>query len=149
MFDLTVKNKTIQYKMKIILFGVTGMLGRYLFEILRKKYEVICILRDDFDIENEKWSNLEDILTKKLQKNDVVVNCAGIIPQKYNHDNFKAYIEFKPFAYQPTEKFMDLSLNNSIIQFSISGTMEIDCLLFSRTDCPPFFSIFKKSTPPL
>jgi dTDP-4-dehydrorhamnose reductase len=92
MFDLTVKNKTIQYKMKIILFGVTGMLGRYLFEILRKKYEVICILRDDFDIENEKWSNLEDILTKKLQKNDVVVNCAGIIPQKYNHDNFKAYI---------------------------------------------------------
>ena len=78
--------------MKIILFGSTGMLGRYLYMVLKDDYEIHCISRDKYDIENNSWEKLEDILNKSLQKNDIIINCAGIIPQKYNHDNFKAYI---------------------------------------------------------
>ncbi len=78
--------------MKIVLFGGTGMLGRYVLEVLKDKYDITCILRDDYDIETDTWLKLEDILTNNLQKNDVIINCAGIIPQKYKKDNYRTYI---------------------------------------------------------
>ena len=78
--------------MKIVLFGATGMLGRYVLRFLNKNYDVICILRDDYDIENDTWLKLKEILNIHLQKNDVVINCAGTIPQNYKNDNFKAFI---------------------------------------------------------
>jgi dTDP-4-dehydrorhamnose reductase/SAM-dependent methyltransferase len=78
--------------MKIVLFGATGMLGRYVLEVLKDKYDTTCILRDDYDIETDTWLKLEDILTNNLQKNDVIINCAGIIPQKYKKDNYRTYI---------------------------------------------------------
>ena len=34
---------------KIILFGSTGMLGRYVFNILEVNYEVICINRINYE----------------------------------------------------------------------------------------------------
>lgn len=78
--------------MKIVLFGCTGMLGRYVFRVLKETREVTCILRDDYDIENDTWTKLECILTNILQENDVVINCSGLIPQK-NKDNLKSYIK--------------------------------------------------------
>jgi len=78
--------------MSILLFGSTGMLGRYVHIVLKDKYEIRCISRDKYDIENDSWKKLEDILNKSLQKNDVIINCAGIIPQKYKDDNYKTYI---------------------------------------------------------
>lgn len=78
--------------MNIILFGSNGMLGRYVYNILKNDYNVICIKRNDFDIENDKWSKLEYILFNNLKENDIIINCAGIIPQKYDNDNYKAYI---------------------------------------------------------
>lgn len=79
--------------MKVVLFGATGMLGRYVHIVLKDNYEIDCISRDKYDIENDSWKKLEDILNKKLQKNDIIINCAGIIPQKYKNDNLKTYIK--------------------------------------------------------
>lgn len=67
--------------MKIIIFGSTGMLGNYV-----KKYfsdyitEYIC--RSQFDIESCDWIKLYDILKLKTHKEDVIINCAGAIPQQ-------------------------------------------------------------------
>lgn len=70
--------------MKIILFGSTGMLGRYVKHVLlQQSYDVYCIDRNAFDIESEQW----DILSRLLDENvaprrDILVNCAGAIPQQ-------------------------------------------------------------------
>ena len=67
--------------MKIIIFGGTGMLGRYVASILKIYYDIECINRDSFDILNDNWDKLSNLLGK-LNNYDVVINCAGIIPQR-------------------------------------------------------------------
>ena len=78
--------------MNIILFGATGMLGRYVYNNLKNDYNVICIKRDKFNIENDDWHNLDYLISDNLKENDIIINCAGIIPQKYENDKFKTYI---------------------------------------------------------
>jgi dTDP-4-dehydrorhamnose reductase len=78
--------------MKILLFGSTGMLGCYVNLVLGKTYNVKCINRINYDIENDSFEKLEEILTSNLQKNDIIINCAGIIPQKYKKDDYKTFI---------------------------------------------------------
>jgi dTDP-4-dehydrorhamnose reductase len=78
--------------MKIYLFGSTGMLGGYVFNVLKNTYNTICINRDIFDINNDSWEKLEIILEKNLNKNDIIINCAGIIPQKTPVTNYREYI---------------------------------------------------------
>jgi dTDP-4-dehydrorhamnose reductase len=95
--------------MVIVLFGSTGMLGRYVLRVLREKYEVICILRNDYDIENDNWSKLELQLNQILQKNDIIINCAGIIPQKYKNDKFKTFIKINTLF---PRKINDISIKN-------------------------------------
>ena len=79
--------------MKILLFGSTGMLGRYMFQVLtdHDKYNVICINRADYDIRQDSWNKLNTII-KQLAANDVIINCAGIIPQKTDSSDYKSYI---------------------------------------------------------
>ena len=78
--------------MTILLFGSSGMLGRYVYYNLKNDYNVICIKRDKFDIENDDWQNLDYLISDNLKENDIIINCAGIIPQKYENDKFKTYI---------------------------------------------------------
>lgn len=78
--------------MKILLFGSTGMLGKYVFQVLNKNFEVHCIIRDEYNIETDSWLKLEHIITNNLQNHDVIINCAGVIPQKYKNDDFRKYI---------------------------------------------------------
>ena len=77
--------------MKIVIFGSTGMLGLYVYKVLYKNYEVICINRNEFDILNDKWIKLKNILNN-YNKNDIIINCAGIIPQKVDSTQYKEYI---------------------------------------------------------
>lgn len=79
--------------MKIILFGSNGMLGQYVFIVLKQKYEIECITRDKYDIEHESWDKLEILLKNIVKKDDVIINCAGVIPQKYDSTNYKTYIK--------------------------------------------------------
>ena len=60
--------------MKIYLFGSTGMLGRYIYLVLSKNYDVICINRIDYDIEKDTFAKLEEILYLNLQKNDIIID---------------------------------------------------------------------------
>lgn len=80
--------------LNIILFGSTGMLGRYVHKVLLncKHFNIICITRSDFDIVNDSWTNLNSIIAKNCNKNDVIINCAGIIPQKTSLTDYKTYI---------------------------------------------------------
>jgi dTDP-4-dehydrorhamnose reductase len=79
--------------MKIYLFGSTGMLGRYIYLLLSKYYNVNCINRVDYNIKNDTFEKLEEILSSDLRENDIIINCAGIIPQKYLKDEYKVYIK--------------------------------------------------------
>ncbi len=76
--------------MKIYLFGSTGMLGKYVYLVLKKYYNIECVNRVDYNIENQEYEKLEQILN--LHENDVIINCSGIIPQKYKNDDYKTYI---------------------------------------------------------
>ena len=71
--------------MKILLFGSTGMLGRYVLNILQQSYEVVCISRHQFDIEKDQWNRLTTILDYYSEPDDIIINCAGAIPQKENN----------------------------------------------------------------
>ena len=96
--------------MKIILFGSTGMLGRYIFNVLQNDYEIICINRKHFDITTDNWSKLNDILIAQLKTNDIIINCAGIIPQKYNDNDYKTYIRVNTLF---PHKLNEISLRNN------------------------------------
>lgn len=76
----------------IYIFGSTGMLGNYVTKELSNNFDIICITRTKFDILNHTWQKLNKIL-KDLDENDVIINCAGIIPQKINHTEYNKYIK--------------------------------------------------------
>ena len=67
---------------KVILFGCSGMLGNYVFHVLQNHHYVHCFAREDFDIMTSDWPTLEKRITNLLDKDDYVINCAGVIPQK-------------------------------------------------------------------
>ena len=89
----SLKLKLLFNIMSILLFGSTGMLGSYVFNVLRKNYNVICITRDIYDIEKDDWEKLEHLIKKDLKEKDIIINCTGIIPQKYKNTDFKSYIK--------------------------------------------------------
>jgi dTDP-4-dehydrorhamnose reductase len=78
--------------MKIILFGSTGMLGNYVYKVLSEKYVVITITRKEFDIENDLWSKLDNLLKKDYNDVHTLINCAGIIPQNCPTSDYRKYI---------------------------------------------------------
>lgn len=77
--------------MKIILFGGLGMLGNYVFKVLRQEHDVITLNRSDYDIMLNTYDELEKILNR--YQYDIIINCNGAIPQKCNVMNFKEYIK--------------------------------------------------------
>jgi dTDP-4-dehydrorhamnose reductase len=68
--------------MKIIIFGSTGMLGNYVQKYISQFFTTECICRSYFDIESCDWINLRDILKSSACADDVIINCAGAIPQQ-------------------------------------------------------------------
>jgi dTDP-4-dehydrorhamnose reductase len=119
--------------MKIILFGSTGMLGRYLHIVLKDNYEIDCISRDKYDIEKDSFTKLEDILNKSLQKNDVIINCSGIIPQKYKGDDYRKYIRVNTLF---PHKLNEISKKNNYKFIHITTDCVFDGLKgsYSETD---------------
>jgi dTDP-4-dehydrorhamnose reductase len=69
--------------MKVFLFGANGMLGNYVQSYLTKNnIQVIPLTRKDFDLEELSVLSLKKFLEEKgLGADDVIVNCAGVIPQ--------------------------------------------------------------------
>jgi dTDP-4-dehydrorhamnose reductase len=94
--------------MNILLFGSSGMLGNYVNNVLSKKYYVKCINRNDFDIENESWDKLKIFIGKNTQKDDIIVNCAGIIPQKNSDNEYKKFIRINALFPHKLSEFANI-----------------------------------------
>ena len=92
--------------MIIYLFGSTGMIGNYIFELLKKSFDVIPINRNQFDINKDNWNKLKNTL-KNLKKDDIIINCAGIVPQTKITDS-KQYIKVNSIF---PHKLEEISLN--------------------------------------
>ena len=70
--------------MRIIVFGTTGMLGKYVSEYYKTfNYNVIEVNRKDVDVtdHNELYAMLNYL---DLKMNDVVINCIGLVKQRIN-----------------------------------------------------------------
>lgn len=68
--------------MKILLFGSNGMLGNYVNSYLSKSSEIISLTRKDYDLSKLSIDSLTELLnSKNIEKGDIVINCAGVIPQ--------------------------------------------------------------------
>lgn len=68
--------------MKLFIFGSNGMLGNYMKSYLSKSYEIVELTRKDYDLSKINIDTLTTLLNEKnLQKDDIVINCAGVIPQ--------------------------------------------------------------------
>lgn len=77
--------------MTIYILGQSGMLGNYVYEYLKNKYETIGVNRytninfsDPPHVYVSYNTDLLDLLSHKLKENDVIINCMGIIPQRNN-----------------------------------------------------------------
>jgi len=70
--------------MKIFIFGANGMLGTYLYQYFKSKYNVIPITRSQCDIGQLTSNQLFDLLVNKfkLRQEDLIINAAGIIKQR-------------------------------------------------------------------
>lgn len=108
----------MENKKTVIVFGSTGMLGRYIYDYLNKinKYNMYSINRKDYDIiknfesknmkNNNKNITMDEIkndlrillLSNGFSKNTVVFNAIGLIPQakNYNEDYYKLINSFLP-----------------------------------------------------
>ena len=69
-------------KRKCFIFGSNGMLGNYVKLFLSMYYDVINLTRKDYDLSKLSYKSLTDLLiNKNISSNDVIINCAGVIPQ--------------------------------------------------------------------
>ena len=72
--------------MTIYIFGANGMLGTYMKAYLKSQNKAcICFTRDDLDVSTVTYDKLEKLFDKyTIHDNDIIINCAGIIPQSKN-----------------------------------------------------------------
>jgi dTDP-4-dehydrorhamnose reductase len=89
--------------MNIYVFGANGMLGNYVKKYLSKDFNVIPLSRKEFDL-----NDLTCLEKFKLNSNDIVINCAGAIPQRNENNNsyyYKLNAVFPILLGQICEKF--------------------------------------------
>jgi len=78
--------------MKVIIFGSNGMLGNYLKTFLSKSYTIIPFTREDYDIESNDIIKLGNLIKNVMDDDTIIVNCAGVIPQRNSIGNYKKYL---------------------------------------------------------
>lgn len=78
----------------IVVFGSNGMLGRYIYSYLSKNQNVVVGLsRRDYDVNDLTFDSLSKFInSKNFDKDTIIINCIGIIPQTKN-ENIKDYIK--------------------------------------------------------
>ena len=77
--------------MTIFLFGCNGMLGSYINKILSQHFKIVCFGRKDYDIIKDTWYKLYSLL-ENMNPGDIIINCIGVIPQKYKLNDNKTFI---------------------------------------------------------
>jgi dTDP-4-dehydrorhamnose reductase len=63
----------------VVIFGASGMLGKYVKQELNKNHDIWCVNRDTLDLTDD---GVWDWLKFYIKEDDIIVNCAGVIPQK-------------------------------------------------------------------
>lgn len=82
--------------MKILLFGSNGMLGNYIKSFLYKDYKITSLTRRDYDLSKLSIDTLTTLLTEKnIKENDIIINCAGVIPQASKQRGLNTRLYFK------------------------------------------------------
>lgn len=77
-------NKENKEITKILLFGSTGMLGRYIYSYF-KQNTYIEVVPINYRITNDNFELLEKILfNNNINDETCVINCIGLIPQRKN-----------------------------------------------------------------
>lgn len=72
------------------------MLGNYCVQYLKIYFEVISLTRNDYDIIDLNNDTLKELFLKlNLNKDDIILNCAGIIPQSNNRRILSNEIYYK------------------------------------------------------
>jgi dTDP-4-dehydrorhamnose reductase len=67
---------------KILLFGSTGMFGRYIYSYFTQ-YTDISVIKISFRITKENLENLENVLIEnEINETTCIINCIGLIPQR-------------------------------------------------------------------
>lgn len=81
---------------KVFIFGSNGMLGNYIKTFLSKQFEVIPLTRKDYDLNNLTYTTLSNLLLNRgINKKDIIINCAGIIPQQKSKHNITKEMYYK------------------------------------------------------
>ena len=79
--------------MKIILLGPNGMLGHYFKIFLDQHYRIICVDRNQLDALNTDIIKIDQLMKQlNCDKDTIILNCIGIIPQRTNLTDTLAFI---------------------------------------------------------
>jgi dTDP-4-dehydrorhamnose reductase len=78
--------------MRILVLGMNGMLGRYVYSYFSGNYEVVGTTRRELDASTITSS----ILASNIRPDDVVINCIGLIKQRSEVDKF-AFVTVNSF----------------------------------------------------
>ena len=112
--------------MKIFIFGSNGMAGNYIKNYLSSSsysYTIIPITRKDYDLEYLTIDSLTQLLIgKDLEKGDIIINCAGVIPQSGAQRNLN------------TRKYFTINSIFPIVLSMICNNFEAN-LIHITTDC--------------
>ena len=78
---------------KILLFGSTGMLGKYIYTYFIRDTKLnITVVDINYRVTLDNLNKLEDILVlNKIDSDTCIINCIGQIPQRTSHDNVSNY----------------------------------------------------------
>lgn len=74
----------------IVIFGGTGMLGTYCANVLQQNNNVHIIDRNAYDIVDNDYDKLFNIIHS--YRNPIIINCAGMIPQRHSGNDFNYFI---------------------------------------------------------
>lgn len=64
--------------MRVLVLGINGMLGRYVYDYFSHRYDTVGTTRRELDVVNVN----RDILASNIRPGDVVINCIGLIKQR-------------------------------------------------------------------
>lgn len=74
----------------ILIFGGTGMLGAYCTNVLQQHHTVHIIDRNTYNIIDNDYDKLFNIIHS--HKTPIIINCAGLIPQRHSVNDFNYFI---------------------------------------------------------